>query len=308
MIHALLAALSVWGHAASPAPSELKARVVSWDVGWRPAAEADWTARVVSETKAAAADGVDVLVFPELFTWGIWAYAPKEAVPAEWVTRRVRESVLPAVKAAARPGMLVSLGTYAHQEKGATHAFNRAAVLVDGTWRFADKLDPTQGETREDPPIAPGSALPLFPFRGGTAAVAVCFSLEKPEVAAALKKEGVQLVLGPSATDDEDGVQRVLRSASARAVELGAAVLVAPLLGTQEEWSSVGSAALFLPAQKGIDSAPRIGPRRTEGIHRDDFVIPWSALLGLRTQPAKPETRPFLAPTPPFVIERPSGG
>jgi predicted amidohydrolase len=286
------------------APETLKIRVVSWDLAFRPASEAEWTARVVSEVRGAAAAGSDVLVFPELFAWGLAPYAPKGARPAEFITGRMGGSVFPAVKAAAVPGMLVVLGTYPHQEAGWNYAFNRAAILLDGEWRFADKLDPTQGESAEDPAIRPGDKLPLFAFRGGTAAVVVCFSLEKPEVSAALKKAGVQLVLGPSATEDEDGAARVLRSASARAVELGAAVLVAPLLGEQEVWKNRGAAALFLPAQKGIDSRPRQSEIRAAGIQEDDFIVPWKALLELRRQPEKnPETRPFLAPTSAFSIE-----
>lgn len=287
-----------------PAPAgSLKARVVSWDVGFRPATEAEWVERVAAEVREASAVGVDVLVFPELFAAGLTQYAPADR-PHEFATRRMRDAVLPAVKAAAAPGMLLCLGSYAHQEPGWPHALNRSPVLLDGTWHFADKIHPTQGERVEDPPIEPGAVLPVFKFRGGSVAVLVCFSLEMPEVSAALKKEGVQLVLGPTATADEDGAARVLRSASARAVELGAAVLVAPLVGRLDDWTCVGSAALYLPAQKGIDHRPRESPRRASDISRDDFVIPWEALLALRKQPAgAPETRPFLAENA-FRIER----
>jgi predicted amidohydrolase len=219
----------------------------------------------------------------------------------------MNNAVLPAVKEVAKRSMLVALGSYWHREPGWKHAFNRAPVLIDGTWHFADKLHPTPVELIGYPPltIKPGGRLPLFPFRGGTATVVICFSLEMPEVSAALKKEGVQLVLGPSATEDEDGVARVLRASSARAVELGAAVLVAPLLGAQGEWKNLGSAALYLPAQKGIDHRPQESVRRKDGIAHDDFVIPWKALIDLRQQPAeKPETRPFLDLDTPFRTVR----
>jgi predicted amidohydrolase len=298
-------ALAVPAALAPGAPPEtLKIRAVSWDVGFKPASDVEWAARVVAEVRGAAADKIDVLLFPELFSWGLAPYAPKGARPAEFITQRMLGLVLPAAEAAAGPGMLLVLGTYPHQEPGWDHAFNRAAVLLDGKWRFADKLDPTQGELVEDPPILPGDKLPLFSFRGGVAAVVVCFSMEKPEVSAALKRAGVQLVLGPSETVDEDGVARVLRTASARAVELGAAVLVAPLLGEQDGSKNMGAAALFLPAQKGIDSRPRQSEIRADGIHDDDFIVPWKALLELRRQPEKhAETRPFLAPTPAFMVE-----
>jgi predicted amidohydrolase len=283
----------------------LKARLISWDVGFHPATEGEWIERVAAEVRAAASAGVDVLVFPEWFTAGLGPYAPEGERQAEFITRQARGALLPAVREAAGRRMLVALGTYWHQEAGWGHAFNRAPVLVEGAWHFVDKLHPTPGELLEEPPIRPGEALPVFRFRGGVAAVVICFSLEMPEVAAALKREGVQLVLGPSATEDEEGVARVPRTSSARAVELGAAVLVAPLVGRQGDWKNRGSAALYLPAQKGIDHRPQEGPRRERGIAHDDFTIPWRALLGLRRQDEKkPETRPFLAPGGAFRTER----
>lgn len=301
----LLAAASA-ARAQQVVPETLRARLITWDIGFKPPTEREWLDRASSETASAARDGVDVLVFPELFAWGLGPYAPKGERPAEFITRRMKEALLPAVSSAAAPGMLVVLGSYPHQEPGWKDAFNRSPVLVGGAWRFVDKLDPTQGELVDDPPIKASDKLPLFSFRGGTAAVVVCFSLEKPEVSAALKKAGVQLVLGPTATEDEDGARRVLRSASARAVELGAAVLVAPLVGVQDGWTNHGSAALFLPAQKGIDPAPHESARRDSGIARDDVSIPWRALLALRRQlESKPETRPFLAPTASFAVEPP---
>jgi predicted amidohydrolase len=287
-----------------PRPETLRARVVSWDVGWKPKGPGDWVARAVGEVRGARQDGMDVLVFPELFAWGLAPYAPPGTPPVPFITRAVLSDLLPEVREAAGPGMLVVLGSYPHEVAGWDHALNRAPVLLDGRWRFVDKLDPTPGEAKEDPPIVPGHALPIFPYRGGRMAVVICFSLEMPEVATALKRHGVQMVLAPSATEDEVAVSRVQRTASARAVELGAAVLVAPLLGEQGGWKNMGSAALYLPAQWGIERAPGEGVRRSSGFARDDFSIPWRKLVALRTPPPDDrEPRPFLAPTPPFEVE-----
>jgi predicted amidohydrolase len=300
----LLVAGSAPATALASPPETLRARVVSWDVGWKPRTGEEWIARVIEEVREARRDGVDVLVFPELFAWGLAPYAPKDTRPASFITHAVLSELLPSVSDAAGPEMLVVLGSYPHELAGWDHAFNRSPVLVDGRWRFVDKLDPTPGEKKEDPPIRPGHVLPLFRYRGGRVAVVICFSLEMPEVAVALKRHGVQMVLAPSSTEDEDAVARVLRSASARAVELGAAVLVAPLLGEQGGWSSTGSAALYLPAQKGIDHASRESVRRSSGFARDDFIVPWKRLLELRNPPAEEgEPRPFLAPSPPFEVE-----
>lgn len=287
-----------------PLPGTLRARAVSWDVGWKPEAATDWMARAVGEVRDARRDGIDVLVFPELFAWGLAPYAPKDTRPASFITHAVLSELLPSVGDAAGPEMLVVLGSYPHELAGWDHAFNRSPVLVDGRWRFVDKLDPTPGEREEDPPIRPGHVLPLFRHRGGRVAVVICFSLEMPDVAVALKRHGVQMVLAPSSTENEAAVDRIQRTASARAVELGAAVLVAPLLGEQAGWRNTGAAALYLPAQRGIEPAPRPGVRRSAGFARDDFSVPWKKLLELRTPPAGDrEPRPFLAPSPPFEVE-----
>jgi len=104
-----------------------------------------------------------------LFAWGLAPYAPKDEKLVEFITRTMTTVVLPRVEKAAKPGMLVVLGSYPHQTRGEAGAYNRAATLIGGHWCFSDKLDPTQGEMKENPPIRPGRALPVFYFRGGSA-------------------------------------------------------------------------------------------------------------------------------------------
>ena len=287
-------------------PEILHARVVSWDLGFHPKTQQAWIDRLASEVSAAARDRVDVLVLPELLAWGLAPYKTSKAEPAAvYITRVWKQDVLPRfAKALMGKDILMVAGSYPHQEAGWKHAFNRAAIWTGSDWLFADKLHPTQAEMVEDPPIRAGERLPLLRFKGATVAALICFSVEMPEVSARLKAEGVQLVLVPSATPDEHGVGRILRSASARAVELGAAVLVSPLTGEQDGWKNMGSASLFLPDQEGFSVPAQVGPRRSEGIYLQDFELPCKRLLGLRAQTQKPETRPFLAVSPAFTIAR----
>ena len=99
-----------------------------------------------------------------------------------------------------------------------------------------------------------------------------------------MKKRGVSLILSPSVAEDEADAARVLRSASGRAVELGAAVIVAAPAGS----------TLFLPAQKGLEAAA--GDAEGRG-GTWTHVLPWKKLLDLRVPPKKPEARPFLEPS-----------
>ncbi|MDD5303612.1 MAG: hypothetical protein PHS14_10950 [Elusimicrobia bacterium] len=273
----LCAASGSLARAAAPskspaAPDELIVRAVAWDYSWKPATEKEWASRVVSEVAAAAKDGADVIVFPEQFSKG-----------------RGLDGVLDAVKAAAGADRFVVLGNAPYQEPGWDHAVSRAYILSGGSWQVMDKLDPTPAERAQKPPVNPGMRLPLFRFRGGTVAVLPAFSIEKPEIAASLKKRAVQLVLVTVPVEDEAGAARVARCASARAVELGAAIVTAP--------PSSEAPALHLPAQKSFDLKPRAPAGR-------DVRLPWKRLLDLRARPDdSTEARPFLDPAPYYQVE-----
>lgn len=247
-------------------PEALTVRAVSWDASLKPSTDEDWRARVVAEVSAAAKAGADAVVFPEGFSAG-------RDVPG----------ALDAVKAAAGEDRLVVLGYAPHRNPGEDFAYGRAYILSGGTWQIMDKLDPTPAERAARTPLKPGVRLPLFRFRGGTVSVLPASSLAKPEISASLKKRGVQLVLVASPAEDEEGAARLARSAAARAVELGAAVVTAP--------PSPAAPALHLPAQKGFDLKPRAPSGR-------DFRVPWKKLLDLRVVPeGSIEPRPFLEST-----------
>ena len=273
----LCAALVSSATAAVPAnppaiPDVLTVRAVAWDYSWKPATDKEWGARVVSDIAAAAKDGVDVVVFPEGFSQG-----------------RSVGFLLADAKLAAGADRLVILGNTPYQEAGWDHVVSRAYILSGNAWQEMDKLDTTPSERAQKTPVKPGMRLPLFRFRGAVVAVLPAYSVQKPEIAATIKKRAVQLLIVTAPAEDEEGAARVSRAASARAVELGAAVVVATPASTPP--------ALYLPAQKGFDLKPQAPSGR-------DFCLPWKKILGLRAQPdAKNEARPFLDPSPYYQIE-----
>ena len=273
----LCAVLSSSAGAAAPAkapsiPDVLTVRAVAWDYSWKPATDKEWGARVVSDIAAAAKDGVDVVVFPESFSQG-----------------RNISFLLADAKLAAGADRLVVLGNTPYQDAGWDYVVSRAYILSGNAWQEMDKLDTTPAERAQKPPVKPGMRLPLFRFRGAVVAVLPAYSVEKPELAASMKKRAVQLLIVTAPAEDEEGAARVARTASARAVELGAAVVVATPSSTPP--------ALYLPAQKGFDLKPQAPSGR-------DFRLPWKKLLDSRAQPdVKNEPRPFLDPSPYYQIE-----
>lgn len=255
--------LAAAGFASAAAPETLTVRAIDWDPAWKPATETEWNARVIGEVAAAAKAGVDVVVFPERFSGG-----------------RALAILLEGVRAAAGDDRLVVLGNAPFRAAGEDRPVSRAHVLSGGAWQAVDKLDPTPAERARKPAVKPGMRLPLFRFRGGVVAVLPAHSLQKTEIAASLKKRAVNLLLVPVPAEDELGASRVARVASARAVELGAAVVTAPPAGSPP--------ALHLPAQKGFELAPQAPSGR-------DFRLPWKKLLELRAVPeGSTEPKPFL--------------
>lgn len=262
-IFSVLLCAAAWGSARAAVPEAVTVRAAAWDSAWKPATEAEFAARVAAEVSSAAKEGADAVVFPEGFSGG-----------------RALEGVLDAVKAAAGDELLVILGNVPHRDPGEESAVSRAYILSGGVWQIMDKLDPTPAERARKPPVKPGTRLALFRLRGGVVAALPASSLEKTEIAASLKKRGVQLVLVSAPAEDAEGAARLSRCAAARAVELGAAVVIAV--------PSPAAPALHLPAQKGFDLAPQAPKGR-------DFRLPWRKLLDLRA-PAEgsAEPRPFL--------------
>jgi len=269
MLLTLLNAASV--HAGAPAaPEYLNVQAVAWDLAWKPATQGDWDARVVKEVASAVQNGADVILFPEGFS--------KE---------RPLDGVLAAVKEAAGTDRLVVLGNAPYSQPGWDHVVLRAYILSGSSWQTMDKLDPTPAERDRKPPVKPGMQLPLFRFRGGIVAALPAYSIEKPEIAVSLKRRALQLLLVSAPADDAAGAARVARCAAARAVELGAAVVVAS--------PSSAASSLHLPAQAGFDlGAPAPG--------KGGFRVPWKKLLDLR-EGAGTEARPFLEPPPRFQVE-----
>jgi predicted amidohydrolase len=254
------------------APEFLTVKTVAWDPAWKPATPKDWDDRVVSEVVSAVKGGADVILFPEGFS-----------------KDRPLDGVLTGVKDAAGRDRLVVLGNAPHAEPGSGYAVLRAYILSAGSWQTMDKLDPTPAERARKPPVRNGLQLPLFRFRGGIVAALPAYSVEKPEIAASLKRRALQLLLVSAPADDAAGAARVARCASARAVELGAAVVVAS--------PDPSEPALYLPAQAGFDLAPQTPAK-------GGFRIPWKKLLDLRAASGpQTEARPFLDPAPHFQVE-----
>jgi predicted amidohydrolase len=103
--------------------------------------------------------------------------------------------------------------------KSPERLFNECHVFSpDGTHASQAKLHMTRFE-KEHWKVSPGSGLRLFETEFGRLAVALCYDVEFPEIARAAARQGAEVLVVPSCTDDRQGFLRVRYCAQARCIE-----------------------------------------------------------------------------------------
>ncbi len=224
---------------------------VSFSLSGRPYSREEWLEAALKELKEALGRGADIIVFPELFLLGLTAYyqgSERERMIA--LAQDMEAGILPRfTRELSGREVLLCLGSGPRFAEGLL--YNAAPIYVNGQWHFQEKIHLTPWETD----FTPGRSVFVYDFRAYKVACLICFDIEQPSLATLLKQEGVDIVLVPSATADRNGNQRVIRSASARSVELGAVVVTVPVVGKSScdlvDFSE-GRQALFWPAQSCV--------------------------------------------------------
>lgn len=226
---------------------------LTFDAGFRAASPREFGLALASRIRDSAANGARVVVAPEL----LWlALAQFGEMDCRRLAERLRDEVWPEVRANLPENCLVVAGTAPWVCEATGQLRNRALIWPEA---HQDKLHLTPWES---PLFAPGEALRLIEFHGLRVAVLICLDVEVPEVAAGLRGREIDLLLVPSATDSRCGYQRVNRCASARAVELGCAVVVTHLTGkgpVEMIDENLGAAACYLPAQTALQRGAGAG-------------------------------------------------
>ena len=173
--------------------------------------------------RTAADYGCRLLVFPEYFTIQLMtlgdvncplvdqvrAVADREAEVLELFSKLTREY-----------GLHVVAGTIpVRSAPGSDRVTNRSHFFApDGSFEYQDKLHMTRFE-REHWKVDPGKQLRVFETEFGKVAITICYDVEFPELARAAAREGAQILVVPSFTEDRQGFLRVRYCAQARAVE-----------------------------------------------------------------------------------------
>lgn len=173
---------------------------------------------------------------------------------------------------------------------------NSAALVVEGQVFRQPKLTLTHWEYE----YQKGEAVHAVTWKGLVWVTLICFDIEQPELAVFLKsKIKPNVILIPSATGDNFASERVHRTACSRAVELGAACVIAPLVGSDPNNPLVdqneGQAGVYFPVQSAIESLPskQVSPYWTSGAHEFWCDLPLGTLQSLK-RPEPSDTRPYL--------------
>lgn len=260
-------------------------RVEAWtfDVGDAGKSVKAFAEAAIHRVETAWDGGADIVLMPEYLWAGLEPLLPANADMND-IAKVVWSDVMPVIQQRLqRPGKHAVLGTtpWVHPD---THQLrNRAIVVSDGRLLHQDKLFLTPWEHE----FTAGRELYVFNMAGLKVAVIICLDIEVPEISARLRGLNIDLLLVPTATESPYGSERVTRCASARAVELGCAVVVCPLVGKCDSSMvnvNLGRMASYLPAEKTFDTFDRTDNTRMlqDGWHLHRLDVPVLAIREAR--------------------------
>lgn len=235
----------------------MKITTVSYSLSEQPKTLEEWEKSLINEIKNFINSGSDIILYPELFLMGLSDYFPAVLLDQYLkISDYVHNKLLTMLKSIlVDTKVMVVLGSGPRKVNDVI--YNSSPIWLDGQWIYQNKVHLTPWEVD----FIPGNTINILKFNDVKIASLICFDVEMPGIALKLKKEGVHIVLVPSATASKNGNQRINRCASARSVELGAAVITVPLVGNSKcdlVDHNEGRQGCFLPPQELIQQDQEI--------------------------------------------------
>ena len=230
-------------------------RVATLQYFIRPVADFDAFAAQVDGLITTAADyGVELLVFPEYFTLQLLTLGDVRRPMLQQVnalserTPQLRELF---TQHARKHDLFIVGGSMLERDTSGTLANVSYLFTPDGELGAQAKLHMTRFE-REDWNLEGGHELRTFDTDIGRLGIAICYDVEFPEVAREHARQGAQLLVVPSCTDDRQGFLRVRHCAQARTIENQMYVITSHTVGSLPMVPAVslnyGQAAILTPS------------------------------------------------------------
>lgn len=217
-----------------------------------------------------------LLVFPEYFTVQLLTLGN--------VRRPIREQVRDLAGQAGRftelmsdlsrrHGLHIVGGTIPVMSSDGDRVYNQSMFFgPGGTIGVQQKLHMTRYET-EEWIVSPGSTLRVFETAFGRVAIAICYDVEFPEIARAAAREGCNILVVPSCTDERQGFLRVRYCAHARAIENQLYVVCSGTVGSLPMVPAVslnyGQASILTPSDFAFSRDGILA----EGNHNQEMMV-----------------------------------
>jgi predicted amidohydrolase len=197
---------------------------------------------------------------------------------------------------------LIQLGTAPYLAPS-QQLLNRAVTITPKGLLTQDKLFLTPWEQYQG--FNASDTIIIGDFQGYRFCVLICFDSEVAQLSAFLRPYHLDLVIVPAATETIYGCHRVHRGGSARAMELGSALLVSQLTGTLQNLDLVndncGRSGLYLPAQPPLTlkEISQYSPIIYQGLLVAQYTLPLAQIRSLRH--ISDETNPALTSSKPNI-------
>lgn len=199
---------------------------------------------------------VKLLVFPEYFTAQLLTLNNVKVPIKEQIRHlaRYEEQIVDLMKRLAKEsGLYIVGGTLpAMDPPDDVTVYNECYLYSpSGDWDVQGKLHMTRFE-KEEWIVSPHKKLKVFDTAIGKLAITICYDVEFPELARAAARQGANILIVPSCTDERQGFLRVRYCAQARAIENQMYVIHACTVGSLPMVPAVslnyGQASILTPS------------------------------------------------------------
>jgi predicted amidohydrolase len=208
-------------------------------------------AKVSHYIEDAKAQGSDLVVFPELITTELVDWARADIPQLQAIAKDFTPRYIEFIKEQARRNGISILGGTTPRLTPEGIVNTAVLAMPNGKTVFQDKLFLTPDEKLWG--WEGGTSLKTFETPWGKTAILICFDCEFPIISNMLAKERPDVILVPSWTSTESGLNRVDFSARARAVEHYAYVIKTGTVHAEtSSQDHFGQASLHTPQDKGF--------------------------------------------------------
>lgn len=215
----------------------------------------EFQAQVVGLIETAADYRCRLLVFPEYFSLQLLTLGDVRRPMSMQIRELAHQApriIEMIAEEARRNDLYVVAGTVPEVNPATDHLNNVSYILApDGARGRQPKNHMTRFE-REEWDVEPQRELTTFETDFGRLGIAICYDVEFPEIAREHARNGAEMLVVPSCTDDRQGFLRVRYCAHARAIENQIYVVQASTVGSLPAVPAVslnyGQAAILTPS------------------------------------------------------------